>query len=92
MAKFLMVGEDTFVGTRSFGALLQVAADDDASGGWICRDVYGEDVFADSEPKSFNREDVDAEDIVFARVQDVEEFDTWQEAQAAAMVAVATYE
>lgn len=92
MATYLMVSKDCFVGTRLYGALLQVAEDDDASGGWICRDVYGEDVFANSEPKPFNREDIDGDDIVFARVQDVETFDTWQEAQAAAMEAIATYE
>lgn len=92
MAKFLMVGEDTFVGTRSFGALFQVAEDDDAPGGWITREVSGYDVVSDSEPKPFNREDEDEENLTFVRVGGIWEYDTWQEARIAAMEAVATYE
>ncbi len=84
MAKFLMVRDGAFVGVSSFGALFQVADDDDAPGGWITREVSGYDVVSDSEPEPFNREDEDESDLTFVRVQDVEEYETWQEAQEAA--------
>lgn len=80
-SKYLVVRDDCFVGTASEGALFQVAIDDDAPGGYVCRSVNP----FDGEPEDVTKEEIESNDEkVFARVESVTEYDSWQEAVEAA--------
>ena len=73
---YLIVRPGQNVGTITEGGVLVVAQDDNANGGWHCRSVNP----YEGEPQPFTVEEARYnDDLVYAKVQEVFDFETWGE-------------